>query len=69
MNFSIEKSILGWKSTAGKAVFQSDFKFKVGDTLMFLTYVQLTFMSHYRIHGFLPTELSVRKVGASKLQS
>ena len=35
MNFSIEKSILGWKSTTGKAAFQSDFKFKAGDTLIF----------------------------------
>ena len=26
-NFYIEKSILGWKSTAGKAAFQSNFKF------------------------------------------
>ena len=26
-NFLIEKSILGWKSTIGKAAFQSNFKF------------------------------------------
>ena len=26
-NFSTEKSILGWKSTSGKAAFQSNFKF------------------------------------------
>ena len=28
---------------------------------MFLAYVQLTFMLHYRIHGFLLTELTVWK--------
>ena len=58
MNFSIEKSILGWKSTTGKPAFQSNFKF---------TYVQLTFMLHYRIHGFLCTQLSVRKAFQSKV--
>ena len=35
MNFSIEKSILGGKSTTVKVAFQSKFKFLVGDTLKF----------------------------------
>ena len=52
-NFSIEKTTLGRKPTTGKAAFQSDFKFKVADTLIFFTYVQFTFMLHYIIHGFL----------------
>ena len=30
--------------------------------------MQLTFMLHYRIHGFLLTKLSVRKEGPSKLK-
>ena len=34
-NFPIKKGILGWKSTTGKAAFQSNFKFYVGDTLNF----------------------------------
>ena len=34
----------------------------------FLTFVQLTFMLHYRIYGFSLTKLSVWKAGASKLQ-
>ena len=33
--FSIEKSILGWKSTTGRAAFQSDFKFYAGVTSNF----------------------------------
>ena len=32
-NFSIEKTILGWKSTSSKAAFQSNFKFRVGGKL------------------------------------
>ena len=32
---------------------------------VFFTYVQLTFMLHYSIHGFLLTELSVRKAPQS----
>ena len=52
----------------GKAAFQSDFKFKIGETHYFFTYVQLTFMLHYRIHDFLFTELSLRKAGSSELQ-
>ena len=36
--------------------------------IFFLTFVQLTFMLHYRIYGFSLTELSVWKAGDSKLQ-
>ena len=36
------------------------------DTLNFLTYVQLTIMLHYRIHGFLRTELLFRNSSQSK---
>ena len=32
------------------------------------TYVQLTFMLHYRIHSFLLRELSVQKARSSELQ-
>ena len=35
--------------------------FRLGTHLSILTYLQLTFMLHYRIHGFLRTELLVRK--------
>ena len=65
--FFIEKSILGWKSTTGKVVFQSYFKFKVEDIKFFYLYA-LTCMLHYRIYGFLLTKLSVRKTRSSKLQ-
>ena len=33
--FSIEKGIVGWKSTTGKAAFQSNFKFHAWDTSKF----------------------------------
>ena len=59
-SFSIKKGILGCKSTTGKAAFQSNFKFQVGDTLKYFGSRALTFMLHYRIHGFLLAELTVR---------
>ena len=59
VSFFIEKSILGWKSASDKAAFKSNFKFEDGDTLRFLIYRQLTFMLHYRNHGFLRMEFSI----------
>ena len=53
--FLLKKAFLV-ESLRPVAAFPSNFKFKVGDTaIFFLTYVQLTFMLHYRIHGFLLT--------------
>ena len=50
--FSIDKSILGWKSTTGKAAVQSNFKFWIRDTLNLFDLRALAFILHYRIHGF-----------------
>ena len=41
-NFSIEKSILGCKANTGKAPFQTNFKFKIGATLIHVTLIEFT---------------------------
>ena len=56
----------GLKSQTGMGSRRLSRERTLRDILNFLTYVQLTVMLHYRIRGFLRTELLVRSSFQSK---
>ena len=66
--FLLKRAFLGESQRSVRRLSNQISSLSFGTHFFFFTYVQLTFILHYRIPGFLLTELSFRKAGSSKLQ-
>ena len=66
--FLLKRAFLGEIQRPVRRVSSQISSLRLETHIFFLTFVQLTFMLHYRIYGFSLTKLSVWKAGASKLQ-
>ena len=56
--FLLKRAFVGERQ---RPVSRPNFKIKVGDTLIIFTYVQFTFMLHYRTHGVLVENYHFRR--------
>ena len=66
--FLLKRAFLGESQRPVRRVSSQISSLRLETHIFFLTFVQLTFMLHYRIYGFSLTKLSVWKAGDSKLQ-